>query len=324
MRIVMARNVNSAYQKLMDLVRVEGNLQDTRNGPAMVLPFPLLLGVRVPQERVLFDAPRNANPFFHLMEALWMLAGRRDVEFIQQFNSNIAGFSDDGDTFNAAYGYRWRNHFGYDQIETTCDVLSNNPNDRRCVIAMWDGSKDLRYKGNDAPCNTTIMCRVDQGMLDFTITNRSNDLVWGLCGANAVHMSILQEYMARRIGVPMGSWYHLTNNLHVYQRHFTLMKEIQQYPDFDKMAYPTPEVLLYNYKHFDEDCNAMCEGKDTRFDEPFFQGTVEPMLHAWRSYKEGDFEHAMRLAGVIRGRDWKRACVEWLQRAQDRRVKNAH
>lgn len=324
MRIVMARNVNSAYQKLMPLVRTEGVTMDSRNGPVRALPFPVLLGVRVPTERVLFDAARNANPFFHLIEALWMLAGRRDVGFIQQFNSNIAGFSDDGDTFNAAYGYRWRNHFGYDQIEQTCDILSHNPNDRRCVIAMWDASKDLNYKGNDAPCNISIMCRVDGGMLDFTITNRSNDLVWGLCGANAVHMSILQEYMARRIGVPVGTWYHLTNNLHVYERHWELMSNVQSYPSYDDLAYPTPEQLMYNHKKFDYDCKRLCDGAEDSFDEPFFIGTVEPVLLAWKAFKEGDLDHAVRLAGTIKGRDWRRACTEWLLRIKDKRAKNAH
>src|SRR5271154_5758040 len=39
-----------------------------------------------PDERVLFSQTRDANPFFHFFESLWILAGREDVEFLAQFN----------------------------------------------------------------------------------------------------------------------------------------------------------------------------------------------------------------------------------------------
>jgi hypothetical protein len=35
----------------------------------------------------------------------------------------------------------------------------------------------------------------------MTVTNRSNDLCWGMLGANYVHFTILQEYLAARLGV---------------------------------------------------------------------------------------------------------------------------
>jgi thymidylate synthase len=57
-------------------------------------------------------------------------------------------------------------------------------------------------------------------VLDMTVTNRSNDLVWGLLGANYVTFSVLQEYMAARIGCGVGRYHHFTNNLHCYDWNF--------------------------------------------------------------------------------------------------------
>lgn len=307
------KNVNDAYEYLMKKVWREGVEVETRNGKAMALRSPLLVHFHNPTERVLFNAQRDANPFFHLVEAMWMLAGRNDVEFIKGFNQNMMSYSDDGLTFNAAYGHRWRKHFGYDQIDRACRVLSKNAQDRRCVIAMWDGAKDLGGEGLDFPCNTTIMCRIEGGALDFTITNRSNDLVFGLCGANAVHMTILQEYMATRIGVRVGNWFHLSNNLHIYERHYDLIHGVLDSHPVMPPRYPCQQPIMKNWTAFDRDCIAMCHGV-LDFEEPFFIYTVRPMIQAWRAWKLKDLQQAMYFANDVLSEDWQKAAVEWLQR----------
>ncbi len=320
MHSIEARNVNHAYEALMFMLLTEGVPADTRNGAARTMDSPVFLHIHSPTERVLFDPERNANPFFHLVEAIWMLAGRNDVEFIKHFNGNMMTYSDDGLTFNAAYGHRWRKHFGYDQISRVIGMLHDNPDDRRCVLAMWDGSKDLGGKSLDYPCNTTIMIRVVGEYLDFTITNRSNDLVFGLCGANAVHMSILQEYMASRLGLRVGSWYHLTNNLHIYERH---------YPRMDSMKrrripqYPHSMPLVQNSIRFDSDCIDLCDGKTKNFQEPFFEHVVGPMVRAWKFWKKDEPGAAMEELTKVKSDDWQMASAQWILRALEKRNEQA-
>jgi hypothetical protein len=67
-------------------------------------------------ERVLFDSVRDANPFFHFMEALWILAGRSDVEWLAQWLPSIADYSDDGVSFHGAYGMRLNTHGQLTQV----------------------------------------------------------------------------------------------------------------------------------------------------------------------------------------------------------------
>jgi len=315
MLMLKTRNVNTAYPELMGIVVEEGEEVQTRNGPALALTHPLLVHFTDPCERVLFDPLRNANPFFHLVEALWMLAGRNDTKFLVDFNSNMATYSDDGITFNAAYGDRWRNHFGYDQITRVCDMLRRNPDDRRCVIAMWDAWNDLGGSSKDLPCNTQIMPRIVHGRLDFLITNRSNDLIFGLCGANAVHMSILQEYMAAKLGIPVGEWYHITNNLHVYDKHYHLLNA----PWGLVSDYPRLSPLVEDWEAFDADCKEMCGGRSIEFREPFFRQTVTPMLWSWKAWKGGNYDLAVEHCVTIGAIDWNIACIDWLTRAQEKR-----
>ncbi|MHA2069706.1 MAG: thymidylate synthase, partial [Candidatus Thorarchaeota archaeon] len=111
MEIISARNVEEALILGMRKIAQEGKERPSRNGPVLVFDGPVTTVFRKPQERVMLLPERDANPFFHFMEGLWMLAGRNDVEWISQFNSTIENYSDNGVTFHGAYGHRWCNYF---------------------------------------------------------------------------------------------------------------------------------------------------------------------------------------------------------------------
>src|SRR5690349_12870351 len=122
MKTIHAQNVNEALQVGMQLLKTSGEEMFSRNGPTVEYPGPVTTTYYLPWQRVLFDPLRDANPFFHFMEALWILAGRNDVAFLDRFNSQMKRYSDDGKVFHGAYGHRMRKHnvdFGVsgDQLE---------------------------------------------------------------------------------------------------------------------------------------------------------------------------------------------------------------
>lgn len=318
---IECNGVNDAYDKIIRRVYKSGLEEDSRNGKVKVLPGPLVILVNQPKMRVLFDAKRDANPTFHLMESLWMLAGRNDTAFVQQFNSNIASYSDDGTSFNAAYGFRWANHFGYDQLAKAVEMLKANPQDRRVVISMWDGHQDLGSASKDIPCNTQIMLRIRMQaftpVLDMTTVNRSNDMVWGLCGANFVHLTMLMEWLSAALEVGMGKWSHMSNNAHIYERHWKLAAAMYGNPN-PHLAYEPYEryttVKRGGAELFRKECHDLVDGKEDFFEDEFFDGTVAPMLSAWQAYKAGDKATALYEASCIDAWDWRKATVEWYKR----------
>lgn len=311
---------------------------ETRNGRARKFNGVVSITVREPWERLLFDPERNCNHVFHLMESIWMLAGRNDVDFVRQFNSNIETYSDDGAVFHAAYGHRWRNHFDVDQITKCIEMLDADPNDRRAVISMWDAREDGNGKeGKDFPCNMMIMPSFSQkdapdgitkyDRLDFTIINRSNDLVWGLCGANAVHMTMLQEFMADALGVKCGAWHHISNNLHIYEKHWPMAQNIADElngPMHGRQPWeryagvltpPKRKPMVIDWRRFLRECEELCNGKTQGFEEPFLEETVEPAWASWREWKAGNYQEAIDIAECIDAYDWRLAIVQWYNRA---------
>src|SRR5580700_4053613 len=182
-----ATNVNQAVNEGFHYLAVAGVEENSRNGKVIVAPEPVLTTYTNPTERVLFSPLRDANPFFHLMEALWMLAGRNDVAWPAYFAKQIGQYSDDGETLHGAYGKRWRSYFGYDQLDWIMLGLECNPESRREVLTMWDpGSLDDNdeprectgdlyvggHGGKDVPCNTHAYFDLRGGVLNITVMQR--------------------------------------------------------------------------------------------------------------------------------------------------------
>jgi hypothetical protein len=335
---IYVRNVSEGlYVGLMHL-RDNGIWQESRSGRVIEFPTPIMTVYQQPEERVLFYPERDANPFFHLFEALWMLGGRNDLEYVRQFNSRMEEFSDDGQTLYGAYGYRWRNYFKKDQLTSLVTHLKREPNSRRAVLQMWD-SEDLEKiicdtSSKDLPCNTQVYFKIKGGRLQMTVCCRSNDIIWGTYGANAVHFSILQEYVAARVGVPMGTYYHLSDSFHAYEMVFEKSLKIldqrntgdslwyDSYLGWNKGMHYSPEPMFTEPESIDKDLETFLSS-DHKNDEPpehfsyknpFFKETAMPMLKAWHQHKEKNYRHALLLMQNVQALDWKKAATEWLER----------
>lgn len=313
MYLIECRNVNHAYNSLTRMVMSRGVAEDSRNGKVVSLQQPLSLRINNPWERVLTADGRNENPCFHLFEALYFLAGRNDTKFISQFNPRMMEFSDDGNTFNGVYGYRWKTHFGYDQIERAVGILKKDPTSRRVVISMWDPHEDLGSGSKDIPCHQQIMPRIVGGKLNILTTNRSNDLIWGLCGSNAVHLSLLHEYLACSLGVKVGIWWSVTNNLHIYERHWDMAKGVVANPHLGWLPY-AKETTIENPKDFVADCVDFCNGQVDDFRTPFFDGTVAPLIQGWHEWDDRDFDAAEYNISCAESAHWRSAFLRWLRR----------
>lgn len=369
MRTIFATNVNDAYRKGLMVAVTYGDLIPSRNGNVHRVPMPVCTRYSQPTQRVLFDGQRHANPFFHLFEGLWMLAGREDVSLPMQFIPSFEQFSDDGVKLHGAYGYRWRNHFGkyerhdsgigeytewngIDQLETAIRLLKNNPHDRRVVIGMWDPAADLDVASKDIPCNDLIKCGVVRGKLDIQVYCRSNDIVFGAYGANAVHMSMLHEYLAAMVGIPVGIYYQISGDFHAYAD--TPYKLSDYYPlKITDAMYQCPygstegepivknPVTVYplvaDPASFDAELSQVMMmvanktfdiGRTSHFRNTFFADVAQPMYQAHRFLQQkhvGAAHTASQLLANTRmpdgtRNDWITAAGEWCARTITRRT----
>ena len=351
MIVLNSRNVNDALIAGVELIKDQGVVQGSRNGPVWRIQEPVVTVYRKPHECVLFSPWRDANPFFHLIEFLWLLGGRDDLKCITPYVPRMKDFSDDGGkTQPGSYGKRWRNHevsvgrdgeynWG-DQLNWAVKKLRADPNDRRVVIQMYDPFVDgeggaADRGGKDVPCNLLIVPQVINQELHITVTCRSNDMVLGAYGANAVHFAMLQVYLAGRLSVGIGCYNQISLNFHCYQESNI---SLETWTD----PYTTNEVaplsLFDNFPLASSTENGWTDEKRERiiqedlrifFDHsaseaatkarwPFLRQVAVPMAMAhqhWRNTRGEDrYLGALEILQQVQASDWRRAAEEWIQR----------
>lgn len=337
MKVIEGRNINDIWDKAKVLLNHNHVVRPSRVGEVMECQTPVTSVYQNPMERVLFDPVRNANPVFHFMEALWMLAGRNDVAWIERFNSKITDYVGKGPLLHDAYGHRWRFAFDLDggaeddyadQLKKIIRMLSNNHDERRAVLTMWNPTWDLeRPELPSVPCNLIVTFKVRNEKLDMIVFCRSNDIVTGCYGANVVHFSMLQEYMAAMIKVPVGIYYQVSDSWHAYTERWSSFGGFKEVPTLDYYIQTVggvkPYPMVTDPESFDEELQHWME-RDwedaSSFNNRFFPEVAEILWCAWTAYKKNDLSKALDITEMCQASDWKLAAILWLKRIQQNRL----
>lgn len=334
MKIINALNVNQAYDDALAYMRLMAVRQSSRNGPVLKAPGPVVTTYRNPWERILWDPLRDANPVSHLMESMWMFAGKRDVDPILPFNERFSEYAESDGTVWGAYGYRWRQFFDFDQIKEVVRLLKKDHDTRRAVVSMWDPKADSGALVQDVPCNTHIYFNVRGEELTMTVCCRSNDMIRGAYGADAVHMSMLHELVASAVDLQMGDYTQFSNDFHIYENmprfqeifHKTpldVKKDLYIYADrtLDGSAELADSVLLLaageTLNDFLRDAEDLFESfiKVTEFRTQFVQTVAAPLRDVYLMRRLMNPEWKEKLESIPTC-DWKVAFTRWAARRE--------
>ena len=93
-------------------------------------------------------------------------------------------------------------------------------------------------RSRDIPCNLVSHLLVRQGKLEWLQVMRSNDLIWGT-PYNFIQFTTLQEIMAGWLGLDVGTYNHVSDSLHVYERHWQELETLGA--DGDEGNLPLPQ-----------------------------------------------------------------------------------
>lgn len=302
----------------------------SRNGPVRMAIEPVTTIFKRPRRRVLFDKVRDCNPFFHFFESIWMLAGRNEVSWLAKFNKRMMEFSDDGITLVSSYGYRWSK-----VLPTIIELLRKDPDTRRAYIPIFQES-DCFLTGKDLPCNVGVAFYTQGDCLNMSVFNRSNDMIYGAYGANVVHFSFLQEYVARALGLEVGYYAQISSNFHLYTEFDVTKRMIGKIDPAPNNPYeqtighclvPVLEDALEiaawqaDAKFFIEDYTMMAMPQSTLWRTQFFEQVAVPLYEAWFHHTQlkDSVGALMILKETMEPCDWNFNAQEWIQRRIDAR-----
>ncbi|WP_423807871.1 thymidylate synthase [Photobacterium damselae] len=250
-----AESFKSINELLVNMSRIllnEGQPRVTRGNKCYELPEPIMIKLENPTARLITLPEREWPVHMGYAESLWIASGRNDVEFMSIYLPRMKEFSDDGRYVRGGYGpriraynnstedYKINNNNSYnsfskkiDQLEYVVDCLRDESTSRRAVIELGDPIKDNYFgdslkKTKDYPCTRSLQFIINNNQLDMYVHMRSNDFVWGMTGVNIFNFTFIQEYISQMLGVKLGSYYHIANNLHFYEAHKDKLKRISK------------------------------------------------------------------------------------------------
>lgn len=211
-----ARTLDDLLEKVFrELLKSDNRVSPTKGDAREI--FGVMLGIQYPRAR-LSRSDSRGNAISPIGEFLWYMAGSKNLDFIEFYIPGYGKFSDDGISVHGAYGPRLFHSDGINQVEEVVKRLRDKPDSRKAVIQLYRAA-DLVSGAKDIPCTCTIQFVVRSRALRALVHMRSNDAFLGL-PHDVFSFTMLQEYVARELGVGLGSYHHSVGSLHLYDRNF--------------------------------------------------------------------------------------------------------
>ena len=129
--------------------------------------------VRVDMRRSVLSLPaRKLSYRYMAAEAYWILTGDNTVAGIAPYNTHIATFSDDGQTFFGAYGPPITAQLPY-----VLQTLRNDRDSRQAGLTIW---QPCPPPTKDVPCTVAMFFQIRGTHLFMSVYMRSSDVWLGL------------------------------------------------------------------------------------------------------------------------------------------------
>lgn len=275
-----------------------------------------LLGValRITNPRTRISRSENrGRPFSALGELLWYLSGSDELAFIKPYVPEYEKDAVDG-VLEGAYGPRLLTMRGeINQFDSIERLLRKKPGSRRAVIQLFN-AEDIATEHSEIPCTTTLQFHQREDRLHLSVTLRSNDVYWGL-PHDVFCFTMIQEMMARRLGIELGEYYQYVGSMHVYDRY---LPDLRAYLDegFQKVdAMPAmPGGNPFNLVPHLLDIEARLRAghfvePSAEMSESYWADIVRLLQAFWsRSQSTSVEEHVLRLDAI--GRKLVSACYK--------------
>ena len=178
-------------------------------------------------EESIFGIP---NQEYIQNEIDWYLSGSTNINDIYgddrsppaawQYAANKHG------EINSNYGFLIFDDKFFRQYDNVVNELTHNPDSRRACMVYNRPSIWVEYcenGKNDFICTNAVTYYIRDDKLQSVVQMRSNDVVYGYKNDYAWQQYVL-SHVAEDVGVETGQITWQVQNLHVYERHFDLVK----------------------------------------------------------------------------------------------------
>lgn len=214
---VTFEKAQDAFEYLFDEIKHGG----VRFGNTKAL-FNVGANILRPLDNIIHTPQRKWKIEYADSEWLWYLSGDPSIKALGNIYGKVPKIwqcmADDADEVRSNYGWQW---YRNEQLDKVIGMLKKDPTTRKAAISIYDG-KEIDTYGKDTPCTYSVQFSIIHGGLHMSVYMRSNDLWFGFCN-DQYCFSMLQQYVADKLNVRVGSYYHHVHNMHIYDQQLNKM-----------------------------------------------------------------------------------------------------
>lgn len=220
----------SCYLELVRTVARDYQYESAPRGQKIRECLGVSFTIKNPASRMLWARGRKFSPVYLAAELLWYLSGNNETAWISKYSNFWSAISDDGKTANSAYGARlFQPHERIsggelNQWEFVVNELTNDPDSRRAVMHLRVPEDSVKAK-LDVPCTLALQFMIRDGRLHQVVHMRSSDVILGIA-YDVPAFTLFQEILANELGVDLGTYTHVSNSLHIYEKHFEMAEKM--------------------------------------------------------------------------------------------------
>jgi thymidylate synthase len=204
MRVIRAPSIGQAHEQVVRMILEKGWVLNTEDAEATVEFEEIALQVDTP-----------------LAEPMVSPHSRFQQKFVEQYARDLL----QGSHALFEYDYHgrlfdWGERLAengkpvhIDQIAYIVEKLQSSPVSRRAIAITWNPVIDEKL--NDCPCLQLVQCVLRDRKLGMRVIFRSNDMLTA-AGANMYALVQLQKSIAGQLGVPCGTYTHISLVPHIY------------------------------------------------------------------------------------------------------------
>lgn len=159
-------------------------------------------------------------------EIMWYNSKSRNVYDMHNPPEIWKSVADKDGNINSNYGWCIYSKDNHNQYHKALKHLKDNPNSRQAIMIYNRPTmhEDCCTNGmSDFMCTNAVIYKIDSGYLHAIVQMRSNDAVFGYKNDYAWQRYVLEK-MAKDLNVMIGDIYWQVASLHIYPRHFHLIK----------------------------------------------------------------------------------------------------
>lgn len=220
----------SCYIALIDKVANDYTYESAPRGQKIKEVLGATFTITNPAARLPYVVGRKFGLTYLAAELVWYLSGNNKTKWISKYSNFWASISDDGVTANSAYGARlFQPHpriaaNRFTQWDYLVNELRSDPDSRRAVMHLRVPEDSVEAK-LDVPCTLALQFFIRNNKLHQVVHMRSSDVIFGIA-YDVPAFTMFQEILANELNVELGTYTHVSNSLHLYERHFEMASQI--------------------------------------------------------------------------------------------------